>query len=140
MWVLFLNTNIILPQQHVVRGGGAGAALGLGGDGGAPGRRHRSTGRKTHFGNFCRLQRNRQPSLPPKHRAWLAKKHVRMGACLPILPHYPYSDPTELDFRSRAEGKPGHDQQFPQQERMMSAIPQGVLKALGGWVAYAAIA
>ena len=84
--VLFLNTNIIRPQQHVVRGGGAGAALALGGDGGAPGRRHRSTGRKTHFGNFCRLQRNRQPSLPPKTESLISQKRVRIGASLPIQP------------------------------------------------------
>ena len=77
---------MILPQQHVVRGGGAGAALALGGDGGAPGRRHRSTGRKTHFGNFCRLQRNRQPSLPPKTESLNSQKRVRIGASLPIQP------------------------------------------------------
>ena len=63
-----------------------------------------------------------------------------MGACLPILPHYPYFDPTELDFRSRAEGKRGRDQQNQKHEQMMSAIEQGVLKALGGWVAHAGIA
>ena len=86
MRVLFLNTNILLPQQHVVRGGGAGAALALGGDGGAPGRRHRSTGRKTHFGHCCRLQRNRQPSLPPKTESLNSQKRVRIGASLPIQP------------------------------------------------------
>ena len=46
---------MILPQQQAVRGGGTSASLALGGDGGAPGRRLRSTGRETHFGNFCRL-------------------------------------------------------------------------------------
>ena len=94
----FKNTNIILPQQHVVRGGGAGVALALGGDGGAPGRRHRSTRRETHFGNFCRLQRNQQPSLPPKTESLIGQKRVSMGASLPILPPHPYSDRRDLAF------------------------------------------
>ena len=63
----------------------------------------------SHFVNFCRLQRNRQPSLPPKTRSLIRQKRVRMGASLPIPPHYPYSDSTEPDFRSRAEGKRGRD-------------------------------
>ena len=131
---------MILPQQQVVRGGGAGASLALGGDGGAPGRRHRSTGRETHFVNFCRLQRNRQPSLPPKTESLIGQKRVRIGASLPILSPYPYSDRKDLAFWLRAQGKRGRDQQIQKQEQMISAIEQGVLKALGGWVAYAGIA
>ena len=57
---------------------------------------------KTHFGNFCRLQRNRQPSLPPKTEILTSQKRVRISVSLPILPPYPYSDPTELDFSLRA--------------------------------------
>ena len=55
-------------------------------------------------------------------------------------PSYPYSDPTEFDSWLRAEGKRVRDQQIQKHEQMMSAIEQGVLKALGGWVAHAGIA
>ena len=54
-----------------------------------------------------------------------------MGASLPILPHYPYSDPTEFDFGSRAEGKRGRDQQVQEQKQLMSVLWMAVLKALG---------
>ena len=39
----------------------------------------------------------------------------------------------------RAEGKPGRDRQIKKHEQRMSAIPQGVLKALGGWVGQAGV-
>ena len=51
---LYYNTTIYEShaQQQVVHGGGASAALGLGGGDGGHLRRHRSTRRENHFGNF----------------------------------------------------------------------------------------
>ena len=53
-----------------------------------------------------------------------------MGASLPILPHYPYSDPTKLDFRSRAEGKRGRDQQVQELKAAMRVLWVAVRKAV----------